>query len=126
MLLDAIPLSEVTTIDLMKAIQQSDTKQGQVTRGYGVDIDFTHAFQIRTQEDGQNAGRKYIIRASSDEEVTATISELNNLAKKAAKHAAARTKWEKIQQRVRLWYNATWFQGISAFLIITVRMTFSH
>ena len=122
-LLDAIPLSEVTTIDLMKAIEQNDSQQGQQSQlksDYGIVIDFTHAFQIRTKSDGQNAGRKYVLRADSDNEVATIVSHLNHLAKKAAKKAAAKTTWEKIQQRVRLVYNSAWFQGISAFLIIAV------
>ena len=121
-LLDAIPLSEVTNIDLMNAIEQ-DKQQDQLSKGYGTVIDFTHAFQIRTKKDGQNAGRKYVLRAHSDDEVASIISHLNHLAKKAAKKAAARTRWEKMQQRVRSVYSATWFQGISAFLIIAVWMT---
>jgi hypothetical protein len=120
-MLDVIPLSEVMTIDLMK-MEQSEEQHGQPKNGYESVIDFTYAFQIRTKKDGQNAGRKYIMRASSDEEVATIISHLNHLAKTAAERAAASTKWEKIQQRIRSVYAAAWFQGTSAFLIIAVSL----
>ena len=122
-LLDAIPLSEVTSIDLMKSTEQGDEQVGHQTNGYESVIDFTNAFQIRTKKDGQNAGRKYILRASSDEEVAKTIIHLDTLAKIAAEKAAARTKWEKIRNRVRLIYDSSWFQGTSAILIIAVEPT---
>jgi hypothetical protein len=96
---------------------------GHQTNGYESVIDFTNAFQIRTKKDGQNAGRKYILRASSDEEVAKTIIHLDTLAKIAAEKAAARTKWEKIRNRVRLIYDSSWFQGTSAILIIAVEPT---
>jgi hypothetical protein len=108
-------------IDLMKTMEQSEQLGRPKSNGYGTD--FTHAFQIRTKTDGQNAGRKYILCASSEEEVTTIISHLNKLVKNATKKAAARTVREEIQQRVRSVYSSSWFQGISAFLIIAVGLT---
>ena len=120
LLLDAIPLSEVTTIDLMKPTEQGDEHDGQAMNGYESVIDLTHAFQIRTKKDGQNAGRKYILRARSDEEAADTVSHLNRLAKIAAEKTAARTKWDKIHSRVRSVHTSSWFQGMSAALIVAV------
>ncbi len=121
-LLDAIPLSEVTTIEVMKTMDQSDKDKqaGQYQSGYDNVIDFTHAFQIRTKQNGQNAGRKYVLRASSNQEVTTIISHLNHLAKLAAEKAEARSGWGKLQNQIRLVSSAAWFQGISSFLIIAV------
>ena len=120
MLLDAIPLSEVTAIEFMKKVEGSDEKKDLPRKGFESVTDFTNAFQIRTMKHGQNAGRKYVLRATSDDEVATIINQLNLLAKKAVKKAAARTLWEKLQQRVRSVYTASWFQGISAFLIVAV------
>ncbi len=121
MLLDAIPLSEVISIDLMKDLDQSDEHQHHLHNSYEAAIDFTHAFQIRTQKDGQNAGRKYVLRAETDEQAAMFVSELNHLSRVAAEEAMARTKWERIQRRVRMVYDSSLFQGISAILIIVVR-----
>jgi hypothetical protein len=120
MLLDAIPLSEVLSIDLMKNIDQKDLVQQQPKNSFEAVIDFTNAFQIRTRKDGQNAGRKYFLRAESEDQLTTTISDLSRLAKIAAEKSAARTKWEELQRRMREVYGSAPFQGISALLIVGV------
>ncbi len=120
MLLDAIPLSEVVSIDLMKDLDPSD-EHHHLHNSYETAIDFTHAFQIRTQKDGQNAGRKYVLRAESDVQAALFVSELNHLSRVAAEAAVARSRWERIQRRVRKVYDSSVFQGISALLIVLVR-----
>ena len=126
MLLDAIPLAEVTSIDSMKDMDQKDIQKQQPRNGFEAIIDFTNAFQIRTQKNGQNAGRKDYLRAESEDELTATIDNLSRLAKLAAEKAAARTKWEELQRRVREVYGSSPFQGISAFLIVAVPPHHAH
>ena len=121
LLLDAIPLSEIISIDLMKDLDQSDEHHHHLHNSYEAAIDFSRAFQIRTHKDGQNAGRKYVLRADTDDQATTFVSELNHLSKVAAERAVARTRWGSIKQRVRNVYDSSVFQGMSAILIVAVR-----
>ena len=122
-LLDAIPLSEVISIDLMKDLDPSDEEHQHLHNSFEAAIDFTHAFQIRTHKDGQNAGRKYVLRADSDDQAAMFVSELNHLSRVAAERAVARTRWERIQRRIRKVYDSSVFQGISAILIVVVSVS---
>ena len=119
-LLDAIPLFEVMSIEAMKSVEQRGEQQGHKTNNYESVIDFTHAFQIRTVKNGQNAGRKYILRGSSDEEVATIIGQLSELAKIAAEKEAAKSWREIWQLRIREVYMSSWFQAMSALLIVAV------
>jgi hypothetical protein len=125
-LLDAIPLAEIEAIDSMQNLDQTDVQEHQPTNSFETAIDFTFAFQIRTQKGGYNAGRKYLLRAGSEEEVNSIITDLKRVTKLAAKKAAARSYFSKIQKRVRVAYNSTIYQTISAVLIIAVRFNFPN
>ncbi len=96
-------------------------EQQHLHNSYEAAIDFTHAFQIRTDKNGQNSGRKYVIRADSDQQADLIVSELNNLSRIAAEQAAARSRWGRVQSRVRKVYDSSVFQGISAIFIVVVR-----
>ncbi len=120
-LLDVIPLSEVTSIELMMSADQRNDQQESHTNTYDAVIDFTHAFQIRTVKNGQNAGRKYILRASSDEEAAKIVEHLCELKKKAAERAAANSWRERMQLRIRILYRSQLFQAITSTLIVAVR-----
>jgi hypothetical protein len=123
-LLDAIPLFEVMSIEMMLPATGSDQRgdqHGQPTNSYDNVIDFTHALQIRTVKNGQNAGRKYILRASSDGEVTSIVQQLTDLAKKAARKEAANSWRERLQLKIRVLYCSQWFQALTAILFIAVR-----
>jgi hypothetical protein len=115
-LLDAIPLAEVTGIDSMQEVDQNDISKNN----FEAAVDFTHAFQIRTKRDGYNAGRKYFVQANSDQELAQLVAEISRVAKVAAEREAARSKWERMQKKVQKIYNHSWFQGVAAFLIIAV------
>jgi hypothetical protein len=115
-LLDAVPLAEVIGIDSLK---QSDDDVS--INNFEASVDFSHAFQIRTKKDGFNSGRKYFIRTSSDEVMTEIVTEISEIAKAVANKLATKSKWAKIQNRVRLVYNSRIFQGVAAFLIIAVK-----
>ncbi len=120
-LLDAIPLAEVEAIDSMQNLDQTYVQEHHPTNSFETAIDFTNAFQIRTRKGGYNAGRKYLLRAESEAEVDSIITDLKRVTKLAAKKAAARSYFSKIQKRVRVAYNSTVFQSISAVLIVVVR-----
>ena len=110
-------MSEIIGID---ALQTSDLNFEGSINSFETSVDFAHAFQIRTQKDGFNAGRKYYVRASSDDVMTSLIADISRISKDTAKKMAKKTEWEKVQKRVRRIYNSTWFQGAAAFLIIAV------
>jgi hypothetical protein len=125
-LLDAIPLSEITTIESMQNTHQFDASCNHSKNSYETAIDFTHAFQIRTRKDGQNAGRKYVLRASSDEEALVIIREIKHLSEQAAEKAVARSYWGNLRRRINFMYKSTLFQGLSACMIIMVRLGIRH
>jgi hypothetical protein len=120
-LLDAIPLAEVTSIEPMQTSDQKDNEKSQSENAFEVAVDNSNAMQIRTKKDGHNAGRKYYLQASSAEELAAILSELRLITKSAVKRAENYSKWSKLQERLRVVYNSSWFQGIAALLIIAVR-----
>jgi hypothetical protein len=122
LLLDAVPLSEVTSVGLMMSNEHRSQQHGPTT-SYDSVVDFTHAFQIQTVKNGHNAGRKYILRADTDEEVSNLIEHLGNIAKKAARarKKTGETCQERLQRYVRKVYSASWFQAITATLIIAVK-----
>ncbi len=115
-LLEAVPLADVTGIDTMKDVDQNDISKNNFESA----VDFTHAFQIRTKKDGFNAGRKYFIQASSEEELTQLVTEISHVANAAVEREAARSRWERMQSKAREFYNNSWFQGVAAFLIVAV------
>jgi hypothetical protein len=117
-LLDVIPLSEVIEIESMQNMDDIEQQHSGVV--FGSAIDFTHAFQIRTKKQGKNSGRKYYMRAETDDAATAIISSLTKYAKTAAKKAAAETRWEKIRSRILTIYDSSIFQGLAAILIVGV------
>ena len=116
--LDAIPLSEVMGVE---SWDQKDVQQQQPKNSFEKAIDFTHAFQIRTVPDGQNAGRKYFLRAESDEQVAALTRQLSQLSRVASDKAASRSRWAKAQRTVRAAYTSDLVQSVAALLIIGVR-----
>jgi hypothetical protein len=121
-LLDAIPLSEVLSVELMVSADHRIDQQDLPTNSYDNVVDFTHAFQIRTMKNGQNAGRKYVLRADSDAEVAALIGQFSELSKKAfqAQRDAAKSWRNKLLEYVRRVYGSSLFQIIFATLIIAV------
>ncbi len=105
----------------IESLDQSHQKdQQQPKNSFEMIIDFTFNFQIRTQPEGQNAGRKYFLRAESDEQVTALTKELIQLSQIAADKAAARSRWRKTQRIVRTVYTSNIVQSVAAMLIIGV------
>ena len=123
-LLDVIPLTEVTGIDLMQDVDQKGKLSLQ--RSFSeitVEnvIDFTNAFQIRTKQDGYNSGRKYIIQADSEKMMCSLVIGIPNFSKVAVLRADARPIWRRMQERVRAMYSSTLFQGVATFLIMAVR-----
>ncbi len=122
-LLDAIPLAEVTSIEPMQSAEQKETEKStsEVENAFEVAVDNSNGIQIRTRKDGHNAGRKYYLQASSEGEFDVILKDLRSLTKIAVERAEASSKWSKLQERVRVVYESGWFQGIAAFLIISVR-----
>jgi hypothetical protein len=119
-MLDAIPLKEIIGVESMVEICEKESYQGQPQNEFDKAMDFTSAFQIRTQKHGYNAGRKYFLRADSDTERDELIKQLLVLTKNAIARAETATQWERMQSRVRVIYNSSLFQGVAAFLIIAV------
>ncbi len=120
-LLDAIPLAEVMGVE---SLDHKDVQQQQLKNSFEKAIDFTHAFQIRTLPDGQNAGRKYFLRAESDEQVAALLKLLAQLSQIASDKAASRSRWAKAQRIVRATYTSDMVQSVAALLIIGVRLPY--
>jgi hypothetical protein len=120
-LLDAIPLVEVISIETMQTSEHKDTEKSLSENTFEVAVDISNAIQIRTKKDGYNAGRKYCLKVSSDQELADLLSELRSLTKSAAERAEANSKWTKMQEKARFFYNSSMFQAFATFLIIAVR-----
>ena len=132
-LVDIIPLTEVAEVELMGDMDQEKISKFQ--RSFSqitVEnvIDFANAFQIRTNLNGYNSGRKYVVRATSSEMMSMLTNGIPNLRKAAVLRADTRATWTKIQDRARTMYSSAPFQGAATFLILAVRRrqnnTFIH
>jgi hypothetical protein len=110
-------MSQVIAIE---PVQTSAEHDGSINT-FEASVDFSHAFQIRTRKDGFNAGRKYFVQTSSDDTMTELIDEISQISKAIAEKLATKSKWGKIQKKVRRIYNSSKFQGAAAFLIIAVK-----
>ena len=119
-MLDAIPLKEIIGVESMVGIRENESSEGQPQNEFEKAMDFTCAFQIRTKKHGYNAGRKYFLRADSDQERDELIKQLTLLTELAIARAETASQWERMQSRVRVVYNSSLFQGVAAFLIIAV------
>jgi hypothetical protein len=119
-MLDAIPLAEFIGVESMIAIRERESSDEHPHNDFEKAMDFTCALQIRTIKNGYNAGRKYFLRANSDEERDDLVKQLLVLSKNAKARAETASAWEKMQNRVRRVYNSSLFQGVAAFLIIAV------
>lgn len=124
-LLDVIPLTEVTGIEVMQDVdQKGKMRQQRSFSEITVEnvINFANAFQIRTKHDGYNSGRKYIVQADSTETLSSLTIGIPNFSKAAVLRADARPLWKRMQERVRAMYSSSPFQGVCSFLIMAVRM----
>lgn len=83
-------------------------------------VDFLNAFMINTLEEGHNSGRIYYLQASSKQQCLDLVKSIRSFAKRARERANARTRFAKVQLRVRKVFNSFWFQSVSAILIIAV------
>jgi hypothetical protein len=115
-LLDAVPLAEVIGID---PLQTADTSDESINN-FETSVDFSNAFQIRTKKNGFNAGRKYIVQSNSDSMMNELITEMSEIIRVISEKLATKTKWGKVQKRVRRIYDSSLFQGSAAFLIVAV------
>jgi hypothetical protein len=77
-------------------------------------------FQIITDPDGYNSGRKYVLQASSDEVCTATIKELTTLAKIEKKKAERRSKFQRTQAKVKRIFLSNGFHILMSTMILVV------
>jgi hypothetical protein len=122
-LVDVIPLTDIAGVELMQdANQQGGMKSQGSFLEFTIEnvIDFAHAFQIRTAQNGYNAGRKYVIQATSHDSVTLLINGIIKISEAAVLKADARPIYRKMQGRMRMVYNSAQFQGIATFLIFAV------
>jgi hypothetical protein len=84
-------------------------------------IDFANAFQIRTNHTGYNAGRKYVVRATSNEMLSLLTDGISSIRRAAVLSADTRGPWARMQDRARKIYSSAPFQGVATFLILAVR-----
>jgi hypothetical protein len=71
-----------------------DKKQGDSNK-----VKFRHAFQLRTQQEGYNSGRQYIIQARTEEERQKIVADLTKLSKIANDKFLAKSQFRKTQAR---------------------------
>ena len=117
-LMDKIPLREVIAVELVTppATQSSVTGLASLETA----VDFSRSFQIRTDPNGSNAGRKYFLQAENDTECMRLVSVLQNFARSALNRS--KSPGQRRQDFVRMIYNSNAFQSFAAVLIILVRI----
>jgi hypothetical protein len=77
-------------------------------------------FQIMTDQDGYNSGRKYVLQASSDEMCELVIQELVKLSKIEKKRAERRSKFERTQAKVKRFFLSNSFHVLMSSMILVV------
>ena len=77
-----------------KGAEAKAKKQGDTNK-----VKFRHAFQLRTQSEGYNSGRQYIIQARTEEERHKIVADLSRLAKIANDKHLAKSQFRKTQAR---------------------------
>ena len=82
---------------------------------------FQNAFQITTEAEGYNSGRKYILETSSPEACEKIIEELRDLTRAARKLAEIKSRFQRSQTKVKLVFESNVFRIIMSLLIIVVR-----
>jgi hypothetical protein len=78
----------------LKGGEIKDKKQGDTNK-----VKFRHAFQLRTQSEGYNSGRQYIIQARTEEERQKIVSDIIKLSKIANDKFLAKSQFRKTQAR---------------------------
>ena len=114
--LDKIPLREVIAVDLVTPPSNQSSVTGLLALETAVD--FSRSFQIRTDPNGFNAGRKYYLQAENDAECMRLVSVLRNFARSAVNQS--KSPGQRRQEFVRMIYNSNAFQSLAAVLIILV------
>ena len=75
-----------------KGADAKEKKQGDTNK-----VKFRHAFQLRTQPEGYNSGRQYIIQARTEEERHKIVNDLIKLSKIASDKFLAKSQFRKTQ-----------------------------
>ena len=75
---------------------EKDKKQGDTNK-----VKFRHSFQLRTQPEGYNSGRQYIVQARSEEERQKIVADLAKFSKMAIDKHLAKSQFRKTQVRAR-------------------------
>mmetsp|Transcript_52361 Transcript_52361/g.109235 ORF Transcript_52361/g.109235 Transcript_52361/m.109235 type:complete len:514 (-) Transcript_52361:54-1595(-) len=135
-IVDAIPLFELVEVVNMSDTdvvhtspsideEESDSKSVKVNRtqkksGDSNKVKFRHAVQLctKTEGDGYNSGRQYIIQARNEQEHKKIIKDLTRLSKLATDKFLAKSQFEKAQEITRHYYKSTSFQIFVAVLIV--------
>ena len=83
------------------------------------------ALVVQTQMDGYNSGRPYRIRAASAKDCTTIMNDVSRISSDARERSLARSRFGRIQERVRVIFTSSPAQKFVAFLIFAVRLPFS-
>jgi hypothetical protein len=103
LILDRIPLAEVTTIEEMidKNEDLNEGTQNISLEDFEKEQKFACAFQIHTIKHGFNSGRTYCLKTGSDDETQSIVAELKKVAAAAREKAEAKSRFTRSQDRVR-------------------------
>ena len=80
----------------------------------------TNAVEIHTDLDGINAGRVYCFRLGSGAECRRVAEELAGLSAVARRRFELRSRWDRLQLRLKAIYDSDWVQGFVGALILAV------
>ena len=122
---DVIPIieiAEVAVFDEEEENNQRPTASRKERRDgrFGKVSKFANSLQIITCPGGYNSGRTYVLQASSAELCAKMIQDLTELSRISKKIALRRSKFQKIQARVKRVFLSNAFHILMSVLILVV------
>jgi len=89
-------------------------------------VQLRNAIEIRTDIDGYNSGRVYLLRSSSEETGSVIAGLLADTATRSRREYETRTRLQRMQDRCRAIYLSSAVQGLIAVLIVAVSISFAR
>ena len=112
---DRVPLSGV---DFVKVFDENISVENHEIQSQN-----HFCLQVATNSLGYNSGRSYMLRSVSSSSRDEVLVLLSKLSKDARKRAKAKTGFQKLQLKIKKYYEKDFVQGFIAMIIMTVSVT---
>ena len=116
--IDRVPLDGV---DFVKNQDENISVEANATQSQNY-----FCFQVATNPMGHNSGRSYMLRSKSRSARDEILLLLSKLSKEARQRAEARTGFQKLQLKVKKYYERDFCQSVIALVIMAVIVQHCH